>query len=166
MVARRFPSASGAMVAVALAGCGAQRGPAAAPPHAQMTVPEAVAVAAKEGPKDDDCTKPAEDDDDGEHGTLDDGFEAPAAIPAHAGASTPLPFADLGDDAIAARLRTDLGALGPMSIGRPHGGLLVDHRHAFLVLERGRYRFFEVHGHAPSSPLRSFSVKYASGLVR
>ena len=125
MVAHRFPSASGAMVAVALAGCGAHRGPVAAPPHAQTTVPEAVAVAAKEGPKDDDCTKPAEDDDDGEHGTLDDGFEAPAAIPAHAGASTPLPFADLGDDAIAARLRTDLGALGPMSIGRPHGGLLV-----------------------------------------
>jgi LysM repeat protein/murein endopeptidase len=61
------------------------------------------------------------DDADPEH-TLDDGFEAPAiALPS----TSPLPFSDLDDAQIAARLGKDIGALGPMSIGQAHGGVLV-----------------------------------------
>lgn len=65
---------------------------------------------------------PAEEDADAESATVDDGFEAPAAPAASA---APLPFADLTDADLAARLRSDLGALGPMAIGQAHGGVLI-----------------------------------------
>ncbi|HVH44698.1 MAG TPA: penicillin-insensitive murein endopeptidase [Labilithrix sp.] len=67
---------------------------------------------------------PADDDDDSEHTTIDDGFEGPPPA-APGGAETALPFAELTDAEIASRLRADIGALGPMSIGRAHGGVLV-----------------------------------------
>jgi murein endopeptidase len=78
---------------------------------------------------DDDCEEGmvASSDDDGpdaEHTTLDDGFDAPSSQPATA-PSTPLPFADLSDAELESRLRGDIGALGPMSIGRTNGGALV-----------------------------------------
>ncbi|MBX3264765.1 MAG: penicillin-insensitive murein endopeptidase, partial [Labilithrix sp.] len=60
----------------------------------------------------------------GDHATLDDGLEPPEAPAAPDGAS-PAPFAELTDAEIAARLRADIGALGPMSIGRAHSGVLV-----------------------------------------
>ncbi len=72
-----------------------------------------------------DCaTAPAapEDEPESERTTVDDGFEAPAAP---AGAAAPLPFADLSDAELAAKLRADIGALGPMSIGQAHGGVLI-----------------------------------------
>ncbi|MBS2014181.1 MAG: penicillin-insensitive murein endopeptidase [Deltaproteobacteria bacterium] len=62
-------------------------------------------------------------DDDADPGhTVDDGFEAPAA---EHDAKTPLPFADLDDAQLTAKLSKDIGALGPMSIGHAHGGVLV-----------------------------------------
>ncbi len=66
----------------------------------------------------------SEDGSDGEHTTIDDGFETPSASPAGT-ESNAVPFAELSDSDLAARLRTDIGALGPMSIGRAHGGVLV-----------------------------------------
>lgn len=73
---------------------------------------------------------PAEEEPaDGEHTTIDDGFEAPPPAAGSAGAgatpTAPAPFAELSDREIEARLRGDIGALGPMSIGRAHGGALV-----------------------------------------
>lgn len=62
---------------------------------------------------------------DGDHATLDDGFELPAETPPPDGAISAAPFADLSDAEITARLRADVGALGPMSIGRAHSGVLV-----------------------------------------
>lgn len=64
---------------------------------------------------------PDDDGADPEHG-LDDGFEAPS----NAQASTaPLPFADLDDATLSSKIAKDIGALGPMSIGHAHGGVLV-----------------------------------------
>jgi murein endopeptidase len=125
MPVRRLLPAIRALAAFsALAACAAHGGTVAAPPPVTpQAAPEGATAPTHVAAKEDDCAKPAVDDDDDDHGTLDDGFEAPAA--AAGPSSTPLPFADLDDAAIAARLRTDLGALGPMSIGRPHGGLLV-----------------------------------------
>lgn len=67
----------------------------------------------------------AEDGSDGEHTTVDDGFEVPADAPAVGASSAAAPFSDLTDAEISARLRADINALGPMSIGRAHGGVLV-----------------------------------------
>ncbi len=78
-----------------------------------------------------DCdeTKPvaaaAEDGADAEQPTLDDGFETPAETAATPGAPAAAPFSELTDAEISARLRADINALGPMSIGRAHGGVLV-----------------------------------------
>jgi penicillin-insensitive murein endopeptidase len=104
---------------------------ATAPDH---VVPRAGAAdtgstTAKESDCDDSASAPAptgasDESSDGEHTTLDDGFELPAA-PTADKPSTPAPFAELSDAEIASRLRKDLGALGPMSIGRAHGGVLV-----------------------------------------
>jgi murein endopeptidase len=63
---------------------------------------------------------------DGASGTepapFDDGVELPqeAASP-----DAKLPFADLTDDQMTARLRADIASLGPMSIGRAHSGVLI-----------------------------------------
>lgn len=59
-----------------------------------------------------------------EHTTLDDGFEGPPPVTS-GGAPASTPFAELSDGEIAARLRADIGAFGPMAIGRPHGGVLI-----------------------------------------
>ncbi len=64
----------------------------------------------------------AEEASDGDHATLDDGFESPAEAAPSAG---PPPFSELSDAEIRARLKADIGALGPMSIGPAHGGVLV-----------------------------------------
>ncbi len=69
-----------------------------------------------------DCTPPAEEEPESERAMVDDGFEAPAVPVASA---APLPFADVSDADLTARLRADIGALGPMSIGQAHGGVLV-----------------------------------------
>lgn len=62
-----------------------------------------------------------DDDADPEH-TVDDGFEAPASAQA---STAPLPFADLDDAQLSAKLSKDISALGPMAIGHAHGGVLV-----------------------------------------
>lgn len=86
-------------------------------PESQAAVPEPTT----------DCDAPHEtaaEDADGEHATIDDG----ADMPLPAGTATdsgPLPFVELSDAEISARLRADIGALGSMSIGRAHGGVLV-----------------------------------------
>ena len=110
---------------IACAGC------AARPPVAPPATP---AEAKAKGAPSEDKTAPAHttgdcvpapapaDDDNDEHTTLDDGFEAPVDPGAK---SAPLPFAELSDEDIATKLRANIGALGPMSIGRAHGGVLV-----------------------------------------
>jgi penicillin-insensitive murein endopeptidase len=72
---------------------------------------------------DDAKPPPPEDDVDADHTTIDDGLETPPA--ATAGPETALPFAELSDADITSRLKADIGALGSMSIGRAHGGVLV-----------------------------------------
>ncbi len=64
-----------------------------------------------------------DDGQDSEPTTLDDGMESPAET-ASVGTSA-APFADLSDAEITSRLRADINALGPISIGRAHGGVLV-----------------------------------------
>jgi murein endopeptidase len=106
----------------------ASAAPAAAPREARDNArprPGAVAIG------DDICdlegdaaAPPSEDDASDEHATIDDGFEAPAEGDGPA-SGAPLPFAELSNEEIAARLREDITALGPMSIGRTHGGALV-----------------------------------------
>jgi murein endopeptidase len=54
---------------------------------------------------------------------FDDGMEAPVSD--GAASSSPLPFADLSSAELDARLRKDIAALGSMSIGSAHGGVLV-----------------------------------------
>lgn len=77
---------------------------------------------------DSDCDHPkvgvavADDGADPDHTTVDDGFEPPPPPTAVGGTA---PFSELTDAEIVARLRTDIGALGPMSIGRAHSGVLV-----------------------------------------
>ncbi len=56
---------------------------------------------------------------------VDDGFEAPTLAAPGGGPTAPLPFADLSDAAIESRLKADLDALGPLSVGRTNGGALV-----------------------------------------
>ena len=67
----------------------------------------------------------AGDDDanDGEHSTIDDGFEASDDAPGANG--RPAAFADVGDAELRAKLKGDIGALGSMSVGRTNGGALV-----------------------------------------
>ena len=107
----------------------AEEAPAArdAAPGARVATPASNDGAAKASPDcDDEGAGSAEASDEGpdpEHTTLDDGFEAPQA-PTPEGAA-PAPLSELTDADIAARLRADIGALGPMSIGRAHGGVLV-----------------------------------------
>lgn len=67
----------------------------------------------------------AEEVTDGDHATLDDGFEPEPDAPSAGAPSAPVPFAELSDAEIQAKLRDDIGALGPMSIGGAHGGVLV-----------------------------------------
>jgi penicillin-insensitive murein endopeptidase len=103
------------------------------------TSARAAATGGSASPADDGCedvasaaptgAAAADDGPDAEHTTLDDGFEPPAQAgptPAQPGApAAPAPFADLTDAELEARLRADVGALGPMSIGRTNGGALV-----------------------------------------
>jgi penicillin-insensitive murein endopeptidase len=63
-------------------------------------------------------------DDGADPTTVDDGFEAEPQRAASE-ATAAMPFAELSDEQIAARLRTNIGALGPMSIGTAHSGVLV-----------------------------------------
>lgn len=70
------------------------------------------------------ATATGDDTADPEHTTLDDGFESPLSA-APGAAAVAAPFADLSDAEIASRLRSNIGALGPISIGRAHGGVLV-----------------------------------------
>jgi murein endopeptidase len=101
-------------------GCATRHGASALPPAtvAPPPIKESSSGSASATP---DCATPAAEEPEAEHATVDDGFEAPAP-PASA---APLPFADLSDADLTARLRTDIGALGPMSIGQAHGGVLV-----------------------------------------
>lgn len=56
--------------------------------------------------------------------TIDDGIDLPP-VTAEAGADAVRPFAELSDAEISSRLKGDIGALGSISIGRAHGGVLV-----------------------------------------
>jgi murein endopeptidase len=69
---------------------------------------------------------PAADDDasDGEHSTIDDGFEPPEYSGAN-GSGRAAAFSELGDAELRAKLKEDIGALGSMSVGRTNGGALV-----------------------------------------
>ncbi|MBX3224577.1 MAG: penicillin-insensitive murein endopeptidase [Labilithrix sp.] len=67
----------------------------------------------------------ADEGGEGDHATLDDGFELPEAAAAPDESAPAPPFAELTDAEITARLRADMSALGPMSIGRAHSGVLV-----------------------------------------
>mgnify|MGYP001035362814 CR=1 FL=1 len=109
------PRAPSSPAAVAPPVESAERVEKAAPP----AEPEAAATDCDE-PK----ASPAVAEDDGDPATVDDGFEAPAQEAA-SGAQSAVPFADLTDQEIVARLRTDIGALGPISIGTAHSGVLI-----------------------------------------
>src|SRR5262245_61786274 len=68
------------------------------------------------GGNDESCDESKPDEDSG-HDTVDDGFE-PTETPSPAAArNTKAPFADPSDSEIDSRLRADIGALGPISIG-------------------------------------------------
>lgn len=120
---------------LAAAGCVgplAPRSPRSAPPSpdeapraAIAPSPPEAAPAPEPGCEDTEGPAPPAEEGDGEHTTLDDGFEAPPEEAAPGAPAVAAPFADLSDAEIAARLREDIGALGPMSIGRAHGGVLV-----------------------------------------
>ncbi len=100
--------------------------PAAPPPDARdASTAGARPIAPGEGDCDDGASVTSDDDGpDAEHTTLDDGFEPPTQAPATP-SGAPLPFAELTDAEIAARLADDIGALGPMAVGRTNGGALV-----------------------------------------
>jgi penicillin-insensitive murein endopeptidase len=78
--------------------------------------PKAGAVAAAAAAVTDD------DANDGEHSTIDDGFESPDEAGGNGRAAA---FAELGDAELRTKLRDDIGALGSMSVGRTNGGALV-----------------------------------------
>jgi hypothetical protein len=135
--ARTTFAAACAAAICAMAGCvvASPRAPSAAPrapspPHDTPAEEKASAPAEAESEAapqraDSDCDEaPASDDIDegGEH-AIDDGFERPEEP--SAGTTAPLPFADMTDAEITARLRTDIGALGPISIGPAHSGVLI-----------------------------------------
>jgi murein endopeptidase len=120
MEARRSLFALVSAAALLTMGCAARHGTAA--PPSTVARPATAEPSAAVVPAAADCGTPAEEEPDSEHATVDDGFEAPAAP---AVAAAPLPFADLSDADITARLRNDIGALGSMSIGQAHGGVLV-----------------------------------------
>lgn len=128
MAARRFflaviGASAMATVAIGAPGCAARSAPAPATATPPARGPIAAAAPPAALPPPPDCAMPAEEDAaDAEHTTVDDGFEAPAVSAASA---APLPFADLSDADLAARLRSDVSALGPMAIGQAHGGVLV-----------------------------------------
>lgn len=65
---------------------------------------------------------PEHGDEGDDHATIDDGIDLP---PAEGGTDAVTPFAELSDAEISSRLKGDIGALGPISIGRAHGGVLV-----------------------------------------
>lgn len=123
MAARRTLSAVVAALVVGALGCATQhRAPPSAPAPPPASSPAVASTAPSPAAAPPDCASLADDEPESERATVDDGFEAPAA----AGASAaPLPFADLSDADLAARLRPDIGALGPMAIGQAHGGVLV-----------------------------------------
>lgn len=122
--------------ALALAACAprapSRAGPAAVAPSTTPAVASSVsrapspdAGAAPAAPCPDvQVARPESEPDTGsaEPASFDDGVELPHDPAASA---APLPFADMTDDAITAKLRADLAALGPMSIGHAHSGVLV-----------------------------------------
>lgn len=125
-----------AALGLVLTGCvglGASRAPRRDAPASRLAggasepAPTATATAAPP-PSEDDCgdavpaEAAAEDDGEADPASLDDGLDAPEQAGAPTGAA---PFAELSDADIAARLRADIGALGPMSIGRTHDGVLL-----------------------------------------
>ncbi|OJY29525.1 MAG: hypothetical protein BGO98_47610 [Myxococcales bacterium 68-20] len=117
---RSGPQSSDSTTARGAAGGEASDSPARAIDAGAPSEPdcdEGVAAAAGAGSADEGA--------DAEPTTLDDGFELPEQAATPGGASGPAPFAELTDAEINARLRADIGALGPMSIGRAHGGVLV-----------------------------------------
>ncbi len=131
-------AAAVALLALALVGClRGERTPthaavASAPssaPASPTVVPSSSASIAPDGgaplPDCDDVaapSPPADAANGAEPAPFDDGVELPqeAASP-----DAKLPFADLTDDQITARLRADIASLGPMSIGRAHSGVLI-----------------------------------------
>lgn len=121
---RRFGMAIAASIALGCAApVAAPRGPATPEPPPAARQAARADEAALPG-CDDPEAAPADDEaPDGETPTVDDGFEAPSSE--REVSSTPPPFADLSDAEIQARLRDDIGALGPMSIGGAHSGALV-----------------------------------------
>lgn len=121
MEARRSLYVLLSAAALGAMGCAAGHGAPALSPAA-ATRPPIEEPSPATAPAPPDCTTTAEDEPESEQATVDDGFEAPAASAASA---APLPFAELSDADLAAQLRTDIGALGPMSIGQAHGGVLV-----------------------------------------
>jgi penicillin-insensitive murein endopeptidase len=115
------------LVTLALAACAgppASRPASSAPPSAREAPSPAAPkpAASVEETCDDEVPSATADDDSDEHTTIDDGFEAPSRANAPA---APLPFADLRDADLEAKLRADIGALGSMSVGRTNGGALV-----------------------------------------
>ncbi|MDF2695696.1 MAG: putative penicillin-insensitive murein endopeptidase [Labilithrix sp.] len=122
------------LVTFAAIGCGGSHAHPPPPRSATTSEHTSTSVAAADAgasvAKEADCddvaspAPAAEEGSEGEHTTLDDGFELPAAATGDKPAG-PAPFAELSDAEIASRLRGNLGALGPMSIGRAHGGVLV-----------------------------------------
>ncbi|MDB4941611.1 MAG: hypothetical protein JWP97_1145 [Labilithrix sp.] len=119
----------GLSLAFFVLGCGPRRPPLAPAATAQAVPHEASPGELASGPAapplpETDCTPaPVEDESEGDRAMVDDGFEAPAAAPGES--ALPIPFAELTDAELMARLRGDLGALGSMSIGGAHAGVLV-----------------------------------------
>ena len=90
---------------------------------------ELSASAPSSAPASEDCDGPNEaggppdrGEEGDEHSTIDDGIDLP---PAEGGTDAVTPLAELSDGEIWSRLKGDIGALGPISIGRAHGGVLV-----------------------------------------
>jgi penicillin-insensitive murein endopeptidase len=142
----RAPSSLGvlafgaALLAGGCVGPSAARGSRGGSPPTDVAVRHAVSAAEgreASAPNPEDGAPTASDCDDGKpataladdgadpESTLDDGFESPAEPGSPAGTTAPAPFSELTDSEIVARLRTDIGALGPISIGRAHSGVLV-----------------------------------------
>lgn len=130
---------AGVVLALSLAGCfGGERAPARAPTappevgsalssaKASPTASTPDAGAPPPGCADVAAAPPPDDTAQGpEPAPFDDGLELPADTTTPAASGVPLPFADLTDEQITEKLRADIGALGPMSIGRAHSGVLI-----------------------------------------
>jgi murein endopeptidase len=127
---RRIPLGAALAAAIAMSGCAGRSRPPATSASTAKNAAGSNRPAERGAPDCDDGVPDAAADSESGHTTLDDGFDAPTRRDRDLGSTSSggpgsLPLANLRDAAIADRLRADLGALGPMSIGRAHGGVLV-----------------------------------------